>query len=195
MRAVVVDVPAHVLADRKAKGLDRYDEMWDGVLHMTPAPSFEHQRVLDRMIEFLGPCVRESGRGTLVSGINVFRADTNYRIPDLTFVAAGREHVLAPDGVRGEGPDAVIEIRSPEDETYDKLPFYAATGIREVIVCDRDTKRTELFRLAGSQYVAVQQDVGGWLVSEVLGVRFGRVEARPVRLCLEDIGSSARADI
>ena len=47
----------------------------------------------------------------------------------------------------------MIEIRSPEDETYDKLPFYAALGTREVVVIDRDTKRTEIYRLAASDFV------------------------------------------
>jgi Uma2 family endonuclease len=195
MRAVVVHVREEELADRRAKGLDRWDEMWEGVLHMTPAPSLEHQRILDRMIEFLGPRLRESGRGTLVSGINVFGADANYRIPDLTFVAAGREHVLHQDGVRDEGPDALLEIRSPEDETYDKLPFYAALAVREVIVCHRDTKEPEIFRLAGSQYVAVQRDAEGGLVSEVLAIGFRRVDGTPPRLRLDDIHVTANVDI
>lgn len=195
MRAVVVNVREEELADRRAKGLDRWDEMWEGVLHMTPAPSLEHQRILDLMIEFLGPRLRESGRGTLRSGINVFRAEVNYRIPDLTFVATGREHVFHEDGVRGEGPDAVIEIRSPEDETYDKLPFYAAIGVREVIVCHRDTKEPEIFRLAGSQYVAVQRAAEGSLVSDVLGIRFRRVEGPPPRLRIEDVNSVANVEI
>ena len=103
------------LADRRSKGLDRWDEMWEGVLHMTPAPNVEHQRIVGALIEFLRPLLRNTGRGTLIPGINVFReasAALDYRIPDLTFVAAGREHVLAEDGVRGAGPDAVIEVRS-----------------------------------------------------------------------------------
>jgi Uma2 family endonuclease len=189
MRAVVVHVREEELADRRARGLDRWDEMWEGILHMTPAPSYEHQRTLDRLIEFLSPRLRETRRGILVSGINVCREGSpspDYRIPDLTFVAAGREHVIRHDGVGGEGPDAVIEIRSPEDETYDKLPFYAALGVKEVIVVDRDSKQPEIFRLTGSQYVVLQPDPDGWLRSLVLGIRVRRVEATPARLALED---------
>jgi Uma2 family endonuclease len=190
MRAVVVHVREEELADRRAKGLDRWDEVWEGVLHMTPAPSLEHQRILDAMIEFLRPRLRDTGRGMLVSGINVFREagpTPDYRIPDLTFVAAGREHILRHDGVHGEGPDAVIEIRSPEDETYEKLPFYAALRVREVVVCHRDSKEPELFRLAGAHFVAVQRDAGGWLGSGALHVRFRRVDATPARLHIEDV--------
>jgi Uma2 family endonuclease len=196
MRAVLVNVTDEELARRRSIGLDRWDEMWEGVLHMTAAPSLEHQRILDRMIGFLEPHIRGSGRGRVFSGINVFGGLENYRIPDLTFVAAGREHVLCEDGVRGGGPDAVIEIRSPEDETYEKLPFYARLGVREVIVVDRDTKRPEIFRLAGSSFVALQQDADGWLRAETMSVRFRAVEGTPRRLRIEDaIDSSTRVEI
>jgi len=187
MRAVLVHVSERELADRRSKGLDRWDEMWDGVLHITPAPTFEHQRILDRLIGFLESLVRTSGRGQLASGVNVFGAESNYRVPDLTFVAAGREFVIQEDGVRGGGPDAVIEIRSPHDETYDKFPFFASLGIREVIVIDRDSKRPELYRLAGSQYVALQEDDQGWLRSEAMNVRFGRIAGEKPRLAVEDV--------
>ena len=187
------------LAERRSKGLDRWDEMWEGVLHMTPAPSLEHQRILDQLIVFLVRHLTATARGTLRSGINVFREEgrkTDYRIPDLTFVAAGREHVLQEDGVRGGGPDAVIEIRSPEDETYEKLPFYAALGVREVIVVDRDSKRPEIYRLAGPQYVALQKDDDGWLRSEAMMVRFRVITGPPPRLAIEDPADpAARAEI
>ena len=192
MRAVLVHVTDRELADRRAKGLDRWDEMWDGVLHMTPAPSLEHQRIVDRLIGFLEPHLRTTGRGRLFSGINVFGDLSNYRIPDLTFVAAGREHVLQDDGVRADGPDAVIEIRSPHDETYDKLPFYASLGVHELVIIDRDTKHPELYRLAGSQYVALQPDDRGWLRSETMDVRFRSLEDKAPRLAVEDVPDASR---
>ncbi len=195
MRAVLSHISEAELATRRARGLDRRDELWEGVLHMTPAPTVEHQRVLDRLIGFLEPLLRNSARGTLSSGINVFRGDRDYRIPDLTFVASGREAVLAEDGTRDGGPDAVIEIRSPDDESYEKLQFFAAIGTREVIVVDRDTKRPEIFRLAGPQYVALQADLDGWLLSETMRVRFRVADAAP-RLVVEDaIEPSTRTEI
>ena len=188
MRAVV-NLRDDELAERRSKGLDRWDEMWEGVLHMTPAPSVEHQRIVSALLEFLRPLLRAARRGELVPGINVFRdaaTRSDYRIPDLTFVASGRDHILHADGVRGEGPDAVIEIRSPDDETFEKLPFYAAIGVSEVIVCDRDSRRSRIFRLAGQQYVLLQPDSEGWLQSEALGVRMRLLESRPPRMRIED---------
>jgi hypothetical protein len=49
MRAVIVHFKDEELADRRSKGLDRWDELWEGVLHLTPAPNVEHQRILDAM--------------------------------------------------------------------------------------------------------------------------------------------------
>jgi Uma2 family endonuclease len=191
MRAVLVNISEADLSERRRTGIDRYDEMWEGILHMTPAPSVEHQRILDELIAFLGPLLQRSARGTLRSGINVFNEAskaTDYRIPDLSFVAAGRAYVLAADGTRGGGPDAVIEVRSPDDETYEKFAFYAAIEVREIIVIDRDTKRPEIYRLAGAAYVRLQEDRDTWLRSETMNVRFRQEGDAPARLHVVDCG-------
>jgi Uma2 family endonuclease len=188
MRAVVLEVSEADLASRRRIGLDRWDEVWEGVLHMAPAPTDEHQRIVDELIEFLRPLLRKSGRGTLRSGINVFDEASpveNYRIPDLTFVAAEHTGIMKPDGIRGGGPDAVIEVRSPSDETYDKLPFFAKLGVREVIVIDRDTKVVELFRLAGGQYRPAAADAEGGRPSDALEVCFS--ETPEGRLAVQDL--------
>ena len=43
MKAVIADVPQHLLDSRARNGADQWDEMWEGVLHMPPAPNREHQ--------------------------------------------------------------------------------------------------------------------------------------------------------
>ena len=87
----------------------------------------------------------------------------------------------------------MIEVRSPNDETYERLPFYAAIGTFEIIVIDRDTKRPEIFRLAGSQVVTLQPDGEGWLRSETMRVRLKAIDAQPPRLRLEDVGDASIA--
>jgi hypothetical protein len=54
-----------------------------------------------------------------------------------------------------------------------------------VIVVDRDSKRPEIFRLAGSQYVAVQADADRCLRSDVVNVRFQWTDSG--RLVIEDV--------
>ena len=192
MKAVIAHISDEELARRRLTGIDRFDEMWEGVLHMAPAPTYEHQRIVEEILLFLKPLCRQRARGVLTHQINVFNeasAEPDYRIPDLTFIAAGHEHILARDGTRGGGPDAVIEIRSPYDETYEKLLFFASLCVREVIVIDRDTKQPEIHRLAGPQYVVVQPDAGRWVHSTTLKVRFARTDAG--RLQIEDVDDPA----
>jgi Uma2 family endonuclease len=175
MKAVMLEVDAGLLEQRRRLGLDRKDEMWEGVLHMTPAPANEHQRILDELLFFLMGLLRRTGRGTVRSGINVFDESSpaeNYRVPDLTFVARERDALFHDDGIRGGGPDAVVEVRSPHDESYDKLPFFAKLGVTEVIVIDRDTKNVEVFALTAGRYEARASSAGGVLVAETLGVEF-----------------------
>ena len=62
------------------------------------------------------------------------------------------------------------------------------------MVVQRDTKHVEIYRLVGSQYVAVQMDSGRWLRSEVLQVRFTTTE--PGRLVVEDLDDpSVRVEV
>src|SRR5215510_3785672 len=161
------DVTDEELSWRRTTGIDRWDEVWDGVWYMTPAPTLKHQRIVDDIVVFLKPLLKSRRRGLLVAGINVLQHAEgwiNYRIPDLTFVATGRERILHEDGVRAAGPDAVIEIRSPGDDTYEKLPFYAAIGTREVVIVDRDTKVIEVGRLTAGEFALVQADADGWFL-------------------------------
>lgn len=198
MRAVITQVNPGELEQRRKLGLDRWDEMWEGVLHMSPSPAYEHQRIVLKLGSFLDGLVERRKRGQMITGLNVFNqasSEEDYRIPDLCFVAAGRESIIAKQGIEG-GPDAVIEIRSPDDETYEKFDFFAKLGVREVIVVDRDTKKPEVFRLAGSRYVAVAPDREGWVLSETLRVRMRQIAGDRPRLVVEDLDdATARAEI
>jgi len=65
VKAVILDVRPELLARRQTTGEDRWDEMWGGVLHLSPAPSNEQQRILDELVAHLVPLLRETSRGTL----------------------------------------------------------------------------------------------------------------------------------
>ena len=51
MTTLILDSQAElqILADRRAKGLDRYDEVWDGVYIMSPLANNEHQKLASRL--------------------------------------------------------------------------------------------------------------------------------------------------
>ncbi|MEO6120690.1 MAG: Uma2 family endonuclease [Acidimicrobiales bacterium] len=153
MRAVLLEVPQSMIDERRRTGADRWDEEWDGELHMAPPPSGDHQQLGSRLLRVLGPLAEARGL-VAVYETGLFRAgaERDYRIPDHTYARADQ---LSRRGVEG-GPPLVIEIRSPADETYEKLDWYAAQGVGEVLVIEPDTRAVELFVLRGGRLVLVQ---------------------------------------
>jgi Uma2 family endonuclease len=65
----------------------------------------------------------------------------------------------------------VVEIRSPSDETMEKLPFYARLGVPEVWIVERDTWQPELYLLRSGQYECQQPASDGWLHSAATGIQ------------------------
>jgi Uma2 family endonuclease len=172
MKSVIAHVPPEVLAWRKQTGADRYDEMWAGVLHMAPSPNRDHQKLefgLERALEELWS---SHCRGLVCHQLNVARPGrwpSDYRIPDLLLLADARRDRDRNEYVDG-GPNVVIEIESPGDETRAKLAFYAELDVREVWIVGRDTRRVELLRREGAGFAALTPDAEGWLASNETGL-------------------------
>src|SRR5262245_3094496 len=123
MRAVWLEPSETFLEERRRRGLDKFDEVWDGVLHMVPPGSYAHGLSTSRLFLALHAIAERRGLLAHGDGMGVFESDDNYRVADATI--ARPEHVSK----RGlEGADLVVEVLSPNDESRDKLPFYAKLG-------------------------------------------------------------------
>ncbi len=179
MTAMILDerMTERLIAERQALGLDDHDECWDGVYVMPPAPSSDHQRAVFKLARVLSAC-RPTRRDQVIPGVNISpEADDwerNYRVPDIAVVLAGNPLVDHGSYIHG-GPDLVVEMRSRGDDSYRKLDFYTALGVREVLVVERDTRRPVLFRLGRKKLTRVKPtaiDGGSWLTSVVLDAAF-----------------------
>jgi Uma2 family endonuclease len=182
MRALLVDAPEAMLAERRRLGLDGSDEMWNGVLHMVPPAGGRHQRFGARLFVALVPLAEQLG---LVPSYEtgLFRSADDYRVPDQLYY---RPESQSERGA--EGAELVVEIRSPGDETYDKIDFYAAVGVHEMLIVHPDGFRVELLRAVGARLLPVTADAEGGVRSDVLGTRF---TARDGRLHVSWDGGSA----
>ena len=195
MKAVMPQVPQHLLDQRARSGADRWDEMWEGVLHMPPVPNREHQDVAKDLMIWLethwaGPL------GNRVHGpINLASPGGwphDYRIPDLVLLTPDRFEIDHNEYFEG-APTVVIGIRSPGDETIEKMPFYAKLGVPETWIIDRDTRVPELYVLRESQYQRRPPGDGGWLESAVTGIR---VRAEPEdKLAIQLGGDEATREV
>jgi len=147
------------LRQRSAAGLDKFDEVWNGVLHVVPPPSGPHQLLSTSLAVAMHE--RARSRGLLLSmETGLFdpgRRSNDYRTPDLSVYRPQNASVRGIDG-RAE---LVVEVRSPNDETYEKFPFYAAQEVQEILVIHPDTRRFELYRLNGADYVVTEADEAG----------------------------------
>jgi Uma2 family endonuclease len=163
-----------MLALRKKTGADRWDEMWEGELHMAAAPRRDHQDFEWSLETFLRRFWARFSGGRVYHQINVAAPGgwpNNFRIPDLVLLFPNRFHIDRNEYFDG-GPDVAVEIHSPGDESYEKLDFYFSVDVREVWIIHRDRLQVEIFlpRKRGRKTVA--PDADGWLTSRATGVQF-----------------------
>ncbi|MGH9173638.1 MAG: Uma2 family endonuclease [Vicinamibacterales bacterium] len=127
---------------------NRY-EVIDGVLYMSTAPSFWHQRTIQRLDRSVGASLESQDIAIAVTApIGLIMPGADPVQPDFMLIRSERRHVIAEDGrVRGV-PDLIAEVLSPshpELDTVVKRAAYARAGVpeywmprpetRDILVC------------------------------------------------------------
>ena len=151
---------------RRRAGVDRLDEVWKGVLHMVPGPSHEHARISHQLAVLLDGPARAAGLEPTLSEFNLGLSEHDFRVPD------GGLHRPGASGVWHATAAAVVEILSPGDESRQKLPFYAAHEVDEVLLVDPATKTIDWLALQRGKYAPVQRsgliDLGPTELAELI---------------------------
>ncbi len=137
-------------AQPEKSGLDRWDEVWDGVLVVPPMPNNEHQQLVQKLGYVFHSVVDWERGDQAMPGANVSDQLTewkgNYRCPDSVVHLAGE---IARD--MGShwymSPDFLVEIISPGEDPLKKFDFYAKVKTRELLIVERDPWAVELFQL------------------------------------------------
>jgi Uma2 family endonuclease len=155
MPTLVLDPPPQALKalqeSRRRSGLDRFDEIWEGVLHMVPAPLGEHADISQQLAVALDHPTRAAGLWPTMSEFNLGDSEADFRVPD------GGIHRTRPRGVWHPTAALVVEIVSPGDESWKKLPFYAAHSVDEVLIVDPSDHTIHWLALSGGEYREVQR--------------------------------------
>ena len=187
MRAVIAEMPKHWLEERERSEIGQRDEMWEGVLHMPPMPNRMHQVFVRDLLIYLqfhwakplGAEVHQEVN--LTTPEDESRWTKNYRIPDLVLLTPDRFAIDKNEYMVG-APLVVVEVRSPGDDSMEKLPFYAHLGVPEVWIFERDTKELELFAFAAGQYEAILPGADGWYRSAASTVCFRQFQLGQIRV-------------
>jgi Uma2 family endonuclease len=155
MRTLISDPPPvelqELLARRRKLGLDRKDEVWEGVLHLVPAPELRHARITQQLAVIFDVLARAAGLSAVMAEFNLGDSDEDFRVPDGGLLDPGATGVWLPTAA------LVVEILSPGDETWEKLAFYAAHEVDELLIVDPDEKRVHWLSLADGRYVPVER--------------------------------------
>ncbi len=181
MSVVVHDpnIADRLIAERRASGADRYDEVWEGVYMMAPMPDMEHQEFVGALTGELGTVVMEPGLGVVLPGANVSPLEAGWnsadRVPDI-LVCVGRRATKRK--TYWSGPiDLPVEVVSPEDPTREKLSFYGRLGVRELLVIDREPWGLSLYRGSSGKMRKARESQR--ITSAALGLSFRLVEGSP----------------
>jgi Uma2 family endonuclease len=154
MPTVILDpLPVEIdelLYRRRALGLDSADEVWKGVLHVNPAPYGVHSEILQQLAELLGPPARVAD---LIPAMGDFNLGTrvDYRVPDGGLRRRGPRRLYYPTAA------LVVEIVSTDDESWAKLPFYAAHDVDEALIVDPKKREVHWFALRGDGYEPIER--------------------------------------
>jgi Uma2 family endonuclease len=131
--------------------VDRLDEVWQGVHHMVPGPSIEHADISQQLAELLGPPAREAGLRPTISEFNLGESEHDFRVPD------GGLHRPGATGVWHATAALIVEILSESDETWQKLPFYAAHNVDEIVIVDPAERTITWLALRDGEYQPIQR--------------------------------------
>ncbi len=137
-----------LIEERRRTGMDRFDEVWEGVYVVNPPPSFGHSTVAGLILDLFRP--HAAARGLVVAREVGIGRHRDHRIPDVVVADTAdldeEEHYLLAAAI-------AVEVLSP-NERIDKRPFYLAQRIAEVVLVDPASRTVEWFVIApdGTSY-------------------------------------------
>jgi len=136
---------AELIERRRSLGLDGHDEVWDGVYVMAPFAHSNHGVLKSELLHALDPRARRAGLRPGDS-FNLGEPE-NFRVPDAGY------HRGVPGTLYVPTAALVLEVLSPDDETFAKFDFYAAHGVDELMVADPEARTIRCWHLVDGAYL------------------------------------------
>ena len=138
---------------RRANGLDRYDEWWEGVYRIVTGPSRDHQRLLMAIANLIQ--TRLTGDVLeVLPGINIGLDKDDMRVPDIAVLPI--DTPLTSPGFESTA-DLIVEILSPGERAGEKLPFYARWGVSEYLEVDLNRRTARWLQYAEGEWLPIDR--------------------------------------
>ena len=150
-------------------------EVIDNILYMSPAPKYNHQRLLGLIFRKISAHVEKTNIGeVIISPFDVYFDDLLSAVqPDLLVVLNENRYILKEDGYIHGSPDVIIEVlsRDKKRDLVKKKSLYERAGVREYFTINPENRQVNAWLLFENHYELQYTDFG-ILTSSVLQFEF-----------------------
>ena len=123
-------------------------ELIDGIAYdMTPAPTFFHQTIINKLTTRLTTFLKNRPCITGIAPTDVYLSENDLVQPDV-FVICDKS-IITKEKINGV-PDVIFEVLSPstaKKDRWEKKHLYEKYGVKEYILIDQDALYAEQFIL------------------------------------------------
>lgn len=146
-------------------------QLINGEIIMSPAPSFYHQRIVVKLTTIFENYVSANNLGVVnASPIDVYLKEDEVYQPDIIFISNERKKIIDMN-VKG-APDLIVEVLSPSNAYYDlvhKKNIYEETGVKEYWVVDPGEKTVEVYENKNKIFIPFSKArISGTVNSKIL---------------------------
>ncbi|GHN00114.1 restriction endonuclease [Cytophagales bacterium WSM2-2] len=131
-------------------------ELINNNLYISPAPLYDHQKIVKGISKELDKLVEDTGIGIVVNSPFDIKLDkANVVQPDIAVILKSNPHQIIEGRYSGV-PDLVIEVLSAGNRNHDlviKKELYERFGVKEYWIVDPETNLALVFSLHENQYV------------------------------------------
>ena len=156
-----------LIEHRRANGLDRFDEWWEGVYRIVTGPSPEHGEFMVVLGGLLLHKARSSGLA-VSAPVNIGVDKYDAKVPDL---GVFKRDTPRTSPAFLQTAELVVEVLSPGERAGEKLPFYASRNVKEYLEVDLRQRSVRLLANVAGQWRDVRaSNVIDLSVDEVRGL-------------------------
>jgi len=147
---------------------------------MTPSPVIKHQRIITKIIQYLGELLKNCGKCEVLLPVDWQIADDTIVQPDVLVVCSENENI----GIvkLEKTPVMVFEVLSPSTSLKDKTlkyQLYENAGVKYYCIVDPETDSAAVFVLRKEKYQKSEEFKDGRMVFDLgpcqIHLDFGKI--------------------
>ncbi len=139
-------------------------EVIDNILYMSPAPKYNHQRLVMLLARRISNHLENTNTGELI--ISPFDVYFDHLLsavqPDLLVVLNENRDILKEDGYIHGAPDMIIEVLSIDKkrDLVKKKSLYERAGVKEYFTVNPENREINSWILKENKYTLQYTDIG-----------------------------------